>query len=538
VEVPPPDRMPTNGSVDDPASSSRWVTLCVLSLCVVVIGIDNTVLNVALPTIVRKLGATGSDLQWIVDAYTIVFACLLLTAGSLGDRYGRKYALRFGLIWFGSFSAFAALASSPGMLIVTRGLMGLGAAFIYPTTLSIITNTFHVPSERARAIGIWAGVAGIGISIGPLLGGLLVETFGWPSVFLINVPVCVVAVLLAHWYVPNSSSPEESPLDPVGAVLSIFALVAVLFAIIEAPEHGWTSGGVVGSFTAGAILLGAFIWWERKNPRPMLDVRIFKNPRFSAASATMTLTQFAMFGSTFLLTQYFQFRLGYSPLESGLMLMPVAIGLMVGAPNAPKLVHRFGTTRVVVTGLCAVSVATAFYASDTLMSSFTTGFAIRLLYGLGMGFTAAPVTESIMGSLPRARAGVGSAINDTTRQTGGALGVAVLGSIFAFRYHHVIDATAGVPATVLHHARDSIGRSLQVAQTLGGTAGANLQHAAQQAFVSSMRITFGVAALVVLFAAVTAAKFLPPRSGEIGAETTPDETAQSLIVGVERSGDL
>jgi EmrB/QacA subfamily drug resistance transporter len=516
----------------EPPSSRRWWTLCVLSMCVVVIGIDNTVLNVALPTIVRDLGATGSDLQWIVDAYTIVFACLLLTAGSLGDRFGRKYALRFGLIWFGTFSGLASLASSPDMLILTRGLMGLGAAFIYPTTLSIITNTFHVPSERARAIGVWAGVAGVGIALGPLLGGLLVENFGWPSVFLINLPICTVAVLLAHWFVPNSSAPDESPLDPLGAVLSVLALVGLLFAIIEAPNHGWTAPIVVGSFVVGASFLASFIWWERHTSRPMLDIRVFKNPRFSAASATITLTQFAMFGSTFLLTLYFQFRLGYSPLKSGIMLMPVAIGLMVGSPNAPKLVHRFGTTRVVVFGLCAVSAATACYTSDTLMSSFALGFAIRLVYGLGMGITMAPVTESIMGSLPRARAGVGSAVNDTTRQTGGAWGVAVLGSIFAFQYHRVIDTTTGVSATVLHHARDSIGTSLEVARNLGGAAGAHLTSAAQHAFVSSMRITFGVASVVVLLAALVAARFLPARATDL-APVSADEVVDSLVIGVE-----
>jgi EmrB/QacA subfamily drug resistance transporter len=516
----------------EPPPSRRWWTLCVLSLCVVVIGIDNTVLNVALPTIVRDLGATGSDLQWIVDAYTIVFACLLLTAGSLGDRFGRKYALRFGLIWFGTFSALASLASSPDMLIVTRALMGLGAAFIYPTTLSIITNTFHVPRERARAIGVWAGVAGVGIALGPLLGGLLVENFGWPSVFLINVPVCTVAVLLGHWFVPNSSAPDESPLDPLGAVLSVLSLVAILFAIIEAPNHGWTAPIVVASFVIGASFLASFVWWERHTARPMLDLRVFKKARFSAASATITLTQFAMFGSTFLLTQYFQFRLGYSPLKSGIMLMPVAIGLMVGSPNAPKLVHRFGTTRVVVVGLCAVSAATACYMSDTLMSSFALGFAIRLVYGLGMGVTMAPVTESIMGALPRARAGVGSAINDTTRQTGGALGVAVLGSIFAFQYHRVITATTGVSTAVLHHARDSIGRSLEVARNLGGSAGAHLTVAAQHAFVSSMRITFGVASVVVLLAALVAARFLPARATDV-APVSADELVDSLVIGVE-----
>ncbi len=522
--------------MDDPPSSRRWWTLCVLSLCVVVIGIDNTVLNVALPTIVRDIGATGSDLQWIVDAYTIVFACLLLTAGSLGDRYGRKYALRFGLIWFGTFSALASMASSPGMLIITRGLMGLGAAFIYPTTLSIITNTFSVPRERARAIGVWAGVAGVGIALGPVLGGVLVEHFGWPAVFLINLPVCTIAVLLGHWFVPNSSARDESPLDPLGAVLSILALLGILFAIIEAPDHGWTAPGVAGAFAVGAIFLGLFIWWERHTPRPMLDVRIFRNPRFSAASATITLTQFAMFGATFLLTQYFQFRLGYSPLKAGFMLLPVAVGLMVASPNAPVLVRRFGTTRVVVFGLCAVAIATAGYTSDALMSSFTIGFLIRLVYGLGMGITMAPVTESIMGSLPPARAGVGSAINDTTRQTGGALGVAVLGSIFAFQYHRVIGKTAGVPSAALHEARDSIGRSLQAAKQLGGGAGAHLTAAAQHAFVSSMHITFGVAAVVVMFAAFVAARFLPPHELESDAAASlRSERAESLAIGVEAS---
>jgi EmrB/QacA subfamily drug resistance transporter len=501
-------------------------------MCVVVIGIDNTVLNVALPTIVRDLGATGSELQWIVDAYTIVFACLLLTAGAIGDRYGRKYALRFGLLWFGAFSAVASLVSSPTALIAARGLMGLGAAFIFPTTLSIITNTFRDPHERARAIGVWAGVAGIGIALGPLLGGVLVEHFGWQSVFLINVPVCIGAVLLGHWFVPNSSSRDESPLDPVGAVLSIVTLVSLLYAIIEAPDKGWTAPAVIGGFAVGALLLCAFVVWERHTPRPMLDLRVFRNPRFSAASATITLTQFAMYGSTFLLTQYFQFRLGYSPLKSGFMLTPVALGLMVGAPYAPKLVYKFGTTRVVVGGLVAVAASTACYTSDWLMSSFALGFLVRCVYGLGMGVTVAPVTDSIMGSLPAERAGVGSAINDTTRQTGGALGVAVLGSVFAFGYHRAIVNAAGVPSAVVHRARDSIGVSLQVAKGVGGTTGAHLTFAAQHAFVSSMRLTFGVATLVIVFAACVAARFLPPRAVEVPMHTE-DEVAHSLVVGIE-----
>ncbi|HXY94693.1 MAG TPA: MFS transporter, partial [Acidimicrobiia bacterium] len=299
------------------------------------------------------------------------------------------------------------------------------------------------------------------------------------------------------------------------------------------PNQGWTSPEVVGAFTIGAVFLVAFAAWERHTPRPMLDLRIFKNPRFSAASATITLTQFAMFGSTFLLTQYFQFRLGYSPLESGIMLMPVAIGLMVASPNAPRLVYRFGTTRVVVIGLLAVGASTACYTSDVLMSSFVLGFLIRLVYGVGMGVTMAPVTDSIMGALPPARAGVGSAINDTTRQTGGALGVAVLGSIFAFRYHNAIATTVGVSQKVLHKAHDSIGVSLDVAHSVGGATGARLVAAAQEAFVSSMRVTFAVAAVVIVFAACVAARFLPPRAIDVVHDVSEDDIVQSLVVGVE-----
>jgi EmrB/QacA subfamily drug resistance transporter len=510
----------------------RWWILGVLSLCVVVIGVDNTILNVALPSIVRSLDASGSQLQWMVDAYTIVFACLLLTAGSLGDRYGRRRMLMSGLAWFGVFSALASLASSPGMLIAARALMGVGGAFIFPTTLSILTNTFREPAERARAIGVWAGVAGIGIAIGPVVGGLLVEHLGWGSVFFINVPVCAVTFVLARWLVPNTSAPEESPLDPIGAVLSIAGLVALLFAIIEVPNHGWVAPDVVAGFAVGLVFIGLFAAWEAHTPRPMFDVRFFRNPRFSAASATITLAYFALFASTFLLTQYFQFVLGYSPLESGLMLTPVALGLMIGSPVAPRFVHRFGTKRVVVSGLLVVAAAMACYGSDTIMSSFALGFCVRLVYGIGMGLTVAPVTESIMGSLPPGRAGVGSAVNDTTRQTGGALGVAVLGSIFASQYHATFDAARNLPPGVAHSARDSIGTSLQVAKHLPAGVATQLRSVAGDAFLSSMRITYACAVAVVL----VAARFLPARAREPEVHEE-HEVAEALALGAENAAN-
>ena len=516
----------------------RWWTLLVLSMCVVVIGIDNTVLNVALPSIVRELGASGSDLQWIVDSYTLVFACLLLTAGGFGDRYGRRRALRFGLAWFCVFSALASTATNPTMLIAARCLMGFGAAFIYPTTLSIITNTFRVPHERARAIGIWAGVSGVGIALGPVLGGVLVEQFGWSAVFLINVPICATAFLLARWFVPESKSPAESPLDPIGALLSIVGLVGLLGGIIQAPESGWSDPVVIGGFALAAVVLPTFWWWERHTDKPMLDVRVFKNPRFSAASATITLTQFSLYASTFLLTQYFQFILGYSPVKSGLMLTPVAIGLMVAAPQSPKLVIRFGTTKVVVFGLSMIAIATACYASDTLMSSFALGFLVRGVYGIGLGIAMAPVTESIMGSLPPERAGVGSAVNDTTRQTGGALGVAVLGSVFLARYHSYMDNATRLPRQVLHAARDSIGESLKVASKLHEPIAGQLHALSRDAFLSSVRVAYGVGFLFVCFATFIAWKYLPARAAVFPGQDEHDEElmrAEAEMIGIEDS---
>jgi EmrB/QacA subfamily drug resistance transporter len=480
-----------------------------------VIGVDNTILNVALPSIVRQLHAQGSALQWIIDAYTIVFAGLLLTAGSLGDRLGRKGALTFGLVVFAACSALASQSRSATMLIVCRGLMGIGGAFIFPTTLSILTNVF-TGRERARAIGVWAGVSGLGIVVGPLGGGLLLEHFSWGSVFLVNVPICTLAIGLGRFLVPDSRDPEEGRLDPVGALLSIATLVSLLYGIIEGPDRGWSDPAVLGGLGAGLVLLGVFGAWELHAPSPMLDVRIFSNPRFSAASGAITLTFFALFGSTFLLTQYFQFVLGYSPLKAGMLTAPVAIGIMGCAPVAPRVVERVGTKRVVTGGLLTVAASLALYSSDTLMSSALFGGLVRVLFGAGMGFTTAPATESIMGSLPPGKAGVGSAVNDTTRQTGGALGVAVLGSIFASRYHGAVDGAgaslAGLSAGARAAVRDSIGKALDAGRSLPAAEARAVTSLARHSFVLSMRLAYGLAAGVVLGAAFIAWRFLPARA--------------------------
>ncbi len=506
------------------AYERRWYTLAVLCMSLVVITVDNSILNVALPTIVRDLGASGSDLQWIIDAYVIVFASLLLTAGALGDKYGRKGALTLGLLLFGGFSGLASLAKTPEMLILARGLMGIGAAFIFPTTLSILTNTF-TGHERAKAIGVWAGVSGIGVALGPMLGGILVEHFYWGAVFFVNVPICALALVLGYFFIPTSRDPENRPLDPVGALLSILTLVALLASIIQAPEKGWLAPEVVAAFFAGLALLGLFAWWEMHTKHPMIDVRVFRNPRFSAASSVLTLTSFALYGSVFLLIQYFQFVLGYSPLEAGLLAMPVAIAMMVVSPNAPRLVRRWGTKRVVVLGLLIAAVAMLCYGSDTIMSSFVGGCAVRLLFGIGLGLTSAPATESIMGSLPPSRAGVGSAINDTTRQTGGALGVAIIGSVFLAAYHHYADKAQHLSAASSAAVHDSVGRALELARNLPAKQGAALVQISREAFIDAMRITYPIAALFIVFAAFIAWRFLPAHGHDEFA--TPEDADEA-----------
>jgi EmrB/QacA subfamily drug resistance transporter len=507
--------------------------LAVLCLSLTVISIDNTILNVALPSIVESLDARGSELQLLIDGYTIVFACLLLTAGSLGDKLGRKGILTAGLALFGAFSALAAFSTSSHMLIGARALMGIGGACIYPSTLSILTNTFHDNRERARAIGIWAGVSGLGVAIGPLAGGLLVEHFWWGSVFLVNVPICAAAIIAGRFFVPTTPRDPDSDLDPFGALFSILGLAGLLFAIIELPDRGLSDPAVLISFAVAAIFLAAFAYWETHSEHPMLDLHFFQNPRFSAASATITLTFFALYGSTFLLTQYFQFVLGYSPFKAGVLTAPVAIGIMVTAPQAPKLVERIGTKRVVVMGLLIVASGLFLYSVEPIMSSFWGGGAVRLMFGVGMGFIMAPATESIMGSLPKAKAGVGSAVNDTTRQAGGALGVAVIGSIFAATYHRVIDVPAGLPAAAGPMVHDSIGKAIEAITTFQFPADVakTVHDAASDAFFRGMQVAAWAGTAVVLCAAVVAYRYLPARADRRAREDGELATeAQELAV--------
>src|SRR4051794_3378559 len=337
----------------------RWFTLLVLCISLIVIVLDNTILNVAIPTLAHAtseggLGATTSQLQWIVDSYVIVFAGLLLTAGSLGDRFGRYKALTFGLSVFGIGSLLSAFATDADVLIATRALMGVGGAFIMPSTLSVLTNVFTEARERGRAIGIWAGVSALGIGLGPITGGFLLAHFWWGSVFLVNVPIVIIGLVFGYMLVPESRDPSAPRLDPVGALLSIVGLTTFLWAVIEAPSHGWTSTGVMAGFAIGIALLVVFLLWELHSSSPMLNIHFFQNPRFSAASGAITITFFSLFGTLFLMTQYLQSVLGYSTIKAGAVLLPQAAMIMVAAPLSSKWVHRFGSKRVVATGLVIV----------------------------------------------------------------------------------------------------------------------------------------------------------------------------------------
>jgi EmrB/QacA subfamily drug resistance transporter len=503
----------------DRAYQRRWWTLAVLCLSLLVIGLDNTILNVALPTLVRELGANASQLQWIVDAYALVFASLLLTAGSLGDRYGRRLVLGSGLLVFGAGSVLSAFATSPGSLIGFRALMGIGGALIMPSTLSIVTNVFPA-AERGRAIGIWAGFSGIGIAIGPVIGGWLLESFWWGSVFFINVPVIALAILAGLFLIPESRDPAATPLDPVGAVLSTLGLTALVYGLIEAPSHGWTDGSILASFAAAVVLLGAFVIAELRVRHPMMDVRLFENRRFTAASLGTALVFFSLFGSLFFLTQYLQFVLGYGTLEVGVRLVPVALALMVAAPMSARLTERLGTKVVVTGGLTLVTLGLLILATASTASGYGLVVTSLVTLGFGMGSTMAPATEAIMGALPRERAGVGSAVSTTVRQVGGVLGVAVLGSLLSSVYGtRLLDTLRGLPAGLGSAASDSVGAAVGIAARIGGEPGRALVSTAHSAFIHGMDVSLLAGAGVALLGALVALLFLPARA----AAPVPDD---------------
>jgi EmrB/QacA subfamily drug resistance transporter len=498
-------------TIDPNQYARRWKTLAVLSLSLVIIGLDNTILNVALPTLQAEFDASASKLQWMVDSYLLVFAGLLLVFGTLGDRFGRKRALQAGVTIFGLASLGALVADSADQVIAVRAAMGVGAALIMPATLSIIANVF-TGEERGKAIAIWAALAAVGIGLGPLTGGLLLEWFDWSSIFLVNVPFAAVALLLGIRYVPDSRDPRPGSFDLLGAALSTVGFSVLVYAIIEAPERGWTSPLVTGSLAASVALLAAFFWWERRTPEPMLDLGFFRSARFSVGTAAVGIAFFALLGGIFALTQYLQFAHGYSAIEAGAVMSPMALGLMMGAGSSSKAVRRLGTSRVVGAGLAGLALLlalTALWQPDTGALTLV-GWFFGL--ALAMGWIMAPATEAVVGAVSAAKSGVASATNTVARMVAGALGVAVIGSLVTSLYSNDVEGSLGaLPPQAEAAAEDSIGAAGAVAAQLPPDAASGLLATTGDAFTQAMGFGLLVAAAFAAVTAVIVVRFLPAR---------------------------
>ncbi|MER7193664.1 MFS transporter [Streptomyces flaveolus] len=494
----------------------RWAILGVLMLSLLIVVLDNSILNVAIKTISTPeptgLGATQSELEWAINAYTLVFAGLLFTAGLLGDRLGRKKVLLGGLAVFGIGSALAAFSGSPGELITFRAVMGLGAAFVMPATLAVLMNVFE-REEQPKAIGIWAGGVGLAIAIGPITGGLLLDHFWWGSVFLVNVPIVVVALALMLWLVPDSRDPNPGRLDPVGVVLSVVGLVLLVYGIIKGGQLAdFTDATVLATIGAGLAVLVAFVVYEKRSDHPSIDVTYFRNKVFSAAIAAIALVFFALMGVTFFSVFYTQSVLGFSPLETGLLMLPLAASQLIFAPRARLLVDRFGNRATTTAGMMLIAAMLAAFATldaDTPVWLLEVYF---FLMGTGMAHIMTPTSVVIMQALPREKAGSASALSNTFRQVGGALGIAVLGSVLSTAYRNGIEGDLGhVPAGLRHTAGESIEATLGVAEKLGPR-GKALVGPAHDAFLHAMHVTALWGAGVAVLGAVVVAVYLPGRT--------------------------
>jgi EmrB/QacA subfamily drug resistance transporter len=515
---------------------SKPLILFSLLLAAFAINLDTTIVNVALPTLVRELHASNTQLQWVVDAYNLVFAALLLVAGSLSDRLGRKGMLLSGLAVFGLASLAGGLTDTPGQLIVARCVMGLGAAMVFPATLSLISNVFTERAERARAIGLWGATAGMAIALGPIIGGWLLQSFSWTSIFFAMAPVAVLGAALVAWSVPSSRDPHAPRADRPGFLLSTAAMALLIYTVIEAPNYGWGSARSIGGFIAVIVLFAAFVVRERRTDEPMLDIGLFRNPRFTAASGSVTIAFFSLFGFIFLMTQYFQFLKGYGPLSAGVHLLPVATSVGIASVLGTKLAVRFGTKLVVACGLLFVA---AFYVWVAAVVAPTTPYgtiaAQMVLYGVGMGLTSAPATEAIMGAVPKEKAGVGSAVNDATRLLGGTLGVAVIGSVYASLYASRLTSAlpSGLPKALTHAAHESVGAALEVSTRLSHSGRASLagelHQAASGAFIHGLSAGCLVAGAVAIAGAIMAVLLLPAQP--LAAEPMPAEPVASATVG-------
>jgi EmrB/QacA subfamily drug resistance transporter len=505
-----------------------------LLLAAFVINLDTTIVNVALPTLVRELHASNTQLQWVVDAFSLLFAGSVLAFGSLSDRFGRKGMLLAGLAVFGSASLAGGLMNDPGQLIAARAVMGVGAAMVFPSTLSLLTNVFSERRERALAIGLWGAVTGAAIALGPIVGGWLLELSNWRSIFFAMTPVAAIAALLAARFVPSSRDPRAPRIDLGGFALSTGTVGLLVYTIIEAPSHGWASARTLGCFALTVVLAAAFAAWERRRREPMLDLSLFGNPRFTAASGSVAISFFALSGFIFLVTQFFQFFKGYGPLSTGVRLLPVASCVAISSILGTRLAVRIGTKLVVAGGLTSMAAFYLWVTTTTTSTSYATIAAQMVVLGTGMGLTSAPATEAIMGVVPMTKAGVGSAVNDATRLLGGTLGVAVIGSVYASLYSsRLTSALPRLPVTVAQNAHQSVGAALTTASQLGRSGhpalAAAVHDAASSAFFHGFHTANYVAAAVAAAGALMALALLPAhptvRSDEAAETQAPGSLA-------------
>ena len=506
----------------------RWWMLAVLCLSLLIVFVGNSSLNVTIPTLSRELHASESQLQWVVAAYSLVFAGLLFSTGAIGDRFGRKGVLQLGLVLFFVAAVLASASSEMWQLIACRALMGAAAALIMPSTLSILVNVFPA-HERAKAIAIWAGTTGAAGAIGPVASGWLLGYYWFGSVFLVNVPFILLALVGGWFLVPKSRDPEQGRLDPVGAGLSIVGIVALVYGLIQAPTEGWASGRTLTAFAIAAVVLTVFVLWELRAEEPMLDIRYFRNPAFSTGTGGMILVFMALFGVMFLITQYFQLVLEYSPLSTALRLLPMAPIMIIVAPLTPRITARFGANRAVAFGMGLVAGGLLLFRGVGLHTSYLYILVCLVPLVVGIAMTMSPMTAAIMSAVPSRRAGAGSAMNDATRELGAALGVAVLGSIAASQYSAKVQPlVASLPASIRSTATSSIAGAIQTANGLRGAAGRALTLGAQHAFVDGVHFAVTVGTVLAAIASVVVYRYLPRVLAPEGALHGPVESLENV----------
>jgi EmrB/QacA subfamily drug resistance transporter len=492
----------------------RWWTLIAIAVSVLIVILDSTIVNIALPTLQRELNATMSQLQWISNAYILSFGALMLTMGALGDKIGRARILQIGIILFAGGSLAASFVHTGGQLIGWRAIMGIGGAMMLPATLAIITNVFP-REERGRAIGIWAGLNSIGVALGPIIGGLIVDNIGWKWIFLVNLPVAAVALIAGWFLIPDSRDPHSRPLDIIGTILSAAGFGALVFGLIQGDRWSWTDPGILASLVGAVVLLGCFIFWENRTKYPMLDVSFFRRARFSAGVGAVSIMALSMMGISFGLTLYMQFVKEYTALQTGVRMIPFALGMFIGAGSADRIVNKLGTTIVVFTGFlgtAAVGVFVSFWQVDTAF--WVMGL---VLFGIGffLGNIAAPSADAVMGALPEERAGIGSAMNSASRIIAGSLGIAVLGTalslIYTSSFNKAASALPGMTPEIIKPASDSVGAAVTIASKLPAGAGDALSMAAKNSFMDGWQVMAYVTCALCIIGAFVMLKYMPSR---------------------------